>query len=732
MSDCIIGGYDMKDSGSRAGRAGTGINLNGITVRYSLNNNPEVCRKIYNGEIPSYFGEGPTVLDSGTFIHNKDTGELIQIREGDDDVNPAQLASQQAGVQMPTYQFSGALAPQYHDNAQPTTPFMFKASNMVSGGGAPMMIPPQPLSPYNSGFNFNIQNNSQNENLAKQEWDEYQRKYGFKAPPPTDTDFPDAGLLSGFGRGFDPHQALIPKDDEFYDATVNGRIGMSEAIHQNLLAQNALMWGYVPGMIVDRRENMMFPGINENHHMPFPSSNPVYNHMGVQQIRYIPHQPNNTYIPANQLPVQNMVATNPYMAGVNMVGGQTMNYGGQFANVPTPYMQARYNYAIANGFQSVQEMDKNDFLAIKRVSRSVHGDMTDEEFNEFFENNWCKRFTDIYDAKKEMMESYNRDKANSKDREIPRIRVKLVKGDKVLASCDTISDNQQYSEHVRNVSMCNKKTAEDSKAEMMNKIILEAKRAAIFALLYNNAPERKYDDKGWYDFIRHGFAETTIYDLDFKDWKWWNSPERYQAQLRINQTEFMRNCMERGMGFGIPAAHSRLATENKMFYIGEQLPDNEYAGYIRGGYGRYPNGEPLPDMVMPLYGYITIADPEHPDRSIPFPRRHIKDIFEGYQRFASASLSKSKEPFHIMNYDEFSDALGVRIMEDRDFIEKYKDFEPAQKYVDIAKRGMSEEEILNRPPHCDDPNEDILDFMGPTDDIPMDELRRQIEDEDDP
>lgn len=731
MSDCIIGGYDMKDSGSKAGRSGMGINLNGITVRYSLNNNPELCRKIYNGEIPSYFGDGPTVIDSGTFALNHSTGEMIQIEKGDDDVNPAQLAAQQAGVPIPTYQFTGALAPQYHDNAQPTAPFAFHANNIISSN--PIMMQPQQPMFGSNGIGFNILGNPNtnqlsNDNLAKQEWENYQRTYGFKAPPPTNTDFPEFGLLSGFGKGFDPHQALVPKDDEFYDATVNGRIGISEAIHQNLLAQNAFMWGYIPGMIVDRRENMMFPGINEDHHMPFASQNPVYNHMGVQQVRYVPQQTGSMPIPANRLPIQNMVATNPYMMGINMVGGQTMN--SQFMNVPTPYMQARYNYAIANGFQSVQEMDKNDFLVIKQVSRSVHHDMTDEEFNDFFERNWCKRFTDIYDAEKQFTEKFKKDSLENRDHTIPRIRVKLVKGDEVLASCDTISDNNQYMEHARNVNMCIRKTPEQCQAEMVNDVIIKAKHAAIFALLHNSAPERKYDHEGWYNFIRHGFAESIIYDLNFKDWKWWNSPERYQAQLRVNQTEYMRNCMERGIGFGIPAAHSRLATENKMFYIGEQFPNNEYPNYIRGSYGKYPNGEPLPDTVMPLYGYITIADPEHPDRSIPFPRKHIKDIYEGYRRFASASLEKSKEPFHIMNYDEFSDALGVRIMEDKEFVDKYKDFEPAKQFVDIAKRGISEEEMLMRPPHCDDPNEDIMDFMGPTDDIPMDELQRQLQEED--
>ena len=736
MSNFVFCGYDLQDQNSKAGQSdGRGINLNSVSVQYMLSNSPDMCRKVYTGECPSFYGSGPTISDGGTFLVNKDTGEAVQIEKGDEPEpmynNPAVSAAQFTGQPLQTQQFSGALAPQYHDNTQP----IFHASNIVGMGmnypvnGGMMQLgagggyfPPPQLRQF-SGV-FSNRNNQQEPNYAKEEWEQYQRTSGFKAPIPTDTDFPEFGLLSGFARDFDPYQDLLPGDDDFYDVTLNGRVGISQKIHQMMLSQYAPVWGYVPGQIIDRRENMMFPGINEDHHMSFPSSNPVYNHQGIPQMRIGNQQPM-MGMPANRLPVSNMVATNPYMQGVTTVGMSPMNPSMQ--GIPTPYMQARYNYAIANGFQSVQEMDKNDFLVLKLLSRSVHADMTDDEFAEYFDKCWCKRFTDIKERREESKK--RGDEIMEKAHEIPRMRVFLMKGDKILSGIDMFEDEAGYRQHVANVKACIHKTREQYLYEEFLERERNARKDALFAFLHNEAVERKYDHAGFHEFLRHGLSEAFMRDLNFIAWKEWNSPAGRQAELGIDQTAFLRRCMERSFGFGIPAAYSRLALENRLFYVNENLPAEEYANFLRGTFGCYPNGQPLPDTIAPLYGYITIADPENPDMHIPFPRRHIKDLHGGYLKFASASAAKSKKPFHIMNYDEFSTALGVRIMDDKDFYEKYKDFEPAEKYVAIAKRGMEEEEMLNRPPHADSPNEDFLDRDDPTGDIPYDELVRQIEEE---
>lgn len=752
MSDCVICGFDMQDANSKAGRSnGIGVNLNSVSVRYMLSQNPEQCRMIYNGQIPSFFGNAPTITDGGTFAVNDDTGESIQLQEGNEtsdmmNGNPAVIASQMTGQNLSAHEFTGALAPQYHDNAQP----IFHANSMV-GMGTNMPIQ-QPAGMFGYGMQpqfSGIMNNrgpspNTERNYAKEEWEQYQRTFGFKAPIPTDTDFPGFGLLSGFAKGFDPYQALMPGDDDFYDVTINGRVGSSQRIHQMMLSQYANVWGYVPGQVIDRRENMMFPGINEDHHSSVPSQNPVYNHQGVLQTRIGGYQ-QPPMMMANQLPVSNMVATNPYMQGISNVGGVPINASTYSTCVPTPYMQARYNYAIANGFQSIQEMDKNDFLILKVISHAAHGDMSDEEFEKHFDRCWCRPFVAVKEFEEDMKRKG--DEIMKKASEIPRMKVFLVKGDKILSGMDMFTDEEGYRQHVVNVKNCHHKTDEEYMRDHFATIEREARRDAVMTFLHAVAVERKYDKASFLDFAKHGMSEAGMRDLEFQVWKQMNSPASRQAELMIDQTRFMRNCMERGTGYGIPAAYSRLAMENRMFYVGEELPAEEYRNYLRGKWGANPDGSPLPDMVAPLYGYLNIADPENPTMHIPFPRRHIRDLHEGFVRFANVSAAKSKEPFHIMDYDEFSTALGVRIMDDQEFIDKYKDFEPAQKYVDIAKRGVQMEkdkeeqqrqmqrealqstEDLNRPPHANCVNDDLMDYENPTADIPFDELLRQVDED---
>ena len=756
----------MKDANSRAGRSdGTGMNLNSVSVRYMLSQNPEQCKLVYDGVIPSFFGNAPTITNGGTFIVNNDTGDSTQLQRGDENpammmsgnpVNPAVMASQISGQPLQTHQFTGALAPQYHDNAQP----VFHANAIVGmgtnmpfqpAGGAYGYNMPQPQ--FSGIMNGRRESNSTSEsdsddnpNQAREEWEKYQRTLGFKAPIPTDTDFPGFGLLSGFAKGFDPYQPLIPGDDDFYDVTLNGRVGLSERVHQMMLSSYANVWGYVPGQIIERRENMMFPGINEDHHVPYPSQNTVFNHQGVPQMRLGGYQ-QPPMMMANQLPVSNMVATNPYMQGVTQIGGVPLNAQAYSACIPTPYMQARYNYAIANGFQSVQEMDRNDFLILKRASRAVHGDMTPDEFEDHFDRCWCRPFIAIREFEEERKR--RGDEIMKKMSEVPRMKVSIVKGDKVLTSIDMFNDEEAYRKHVIAVKNCHHDTPEESAAKNWFMIERNARRDAVVTFLHATAVERKYDHAPFMEFATHGMSEAGMRDLDFRAFQQQQSPAAQQARLGIDQTRFMRNCMERTGGYGIPAAYSRLAIENRMFYVNMDLPAEEYRNYLRGKWGANPDGSPIPGRIAPMYGYITIADPENPTMHIPFPRQHIIDLHEGFVKFANASAAKSKEPFHIMDYDEFSTALGVRIMDDQAFIDKYKDFEPAEKYVKIAERGvkMREEveekqrkaekdamqyaEDLNRPPHAGCVNEDQLDFDDPTADIPFDELLRQVDEEDD-
>ena len=695
-------GYDMMDPNSKAGQAGEGINLNSVTVQYNLQNNPELCRMIYDGTVPSMYGNTPTVEDGGsgtiadlpTVMEYNEKGEVTN-------VNPVELA--QMSGQIPTVQFSGALNPMFHDNAQPTAmsgytmPFTNIAgwnnpAIMQQGGYMPINFTP----PGYVQYNYNPVNPASpvpNMSEAMQEWNEYQRKKGFRAPIPTDTDFPEYGLLSGFHRGFDPMACTAPGQDEFYDPSCGGRLGLSEVVHIQALANAAMTYGWQVGDIIERREQMMFPGINEDHNNPIPSNNPVIGNNGMPQRRLGTSGFFGPTMFANQLPISNMVATNPYMAGMTTVGGY--NIMGMQQNLPTPYMQARYNYAIHNGFQSVQEMDNNDFRILKRVSRCAHAEMSKDEFDQYFVDHWCKRFTDIYDYRKETEEANKKRMMNNP--EIPRVKCTLTKGDKILASSDG-HNPEEYRILCDNVRRCN---ANYKSPEMMQwartqQEQLRAMKDNVINTLYQSAPERKYDDKPMLEYMEHGFVEGFFHHLNHRVQLDRMDPKKRLQAAKIDQTGFMRNCIERGMGM-LPAAKSRIQTEDAMFYVGQKHPDEEIGDKPRGSWGMKANGEPLDPNFYPMYGYATyIADPEHPEMSIPFPRAFIQDIYKGYVEYCAAINKTSKKKAIPMGYEEFEQATGVRVCDNEDFVKKYSGIEGTETISETAKKAI-ETENLNMP-----------------------------------
>ena len=729
-------GYDFQGPGSKAGvSTDGGINLNSVTVQYNLRNNPELCRMIYEGIVPSYYGNTPTVEDCGsgtiadlpTVIEYNEKGEVT-------DVNPVELA--QMSGQIPTVNFTGALSPMYHDNAQPTMPTGYAMPfQNVAGWGQPMMNGYMPLNftpPGAVPFNYNPVNPAQpipNMSQAMQEWNEYQRKKGFRAPIPTDTDFPEFGLLSGFHRGFDPMACTAPGQDEFYDPSCGGRIGLSEMVHMQALANAAFTYGWVPGQLIERREQMMFPGINEDHNMPTPSNNPVIGANGVAQRRVGNSNMFGPTIMANQLPIPNMVATNPYMAGVNQVGGYNM-YGAQ-QNVPTPYMQARYNYAIHNGFQSVQEMDNNDFRILKRASRCAHADMSEDEFNQYFIDHWCKRFTDIYDERKKSADANQ--KRQSANPEIAKVKCTLKKGDKILASSDG-HNPEEYRRLCDNVRQCNANSAYKTPEAMawfkQRDEQLRAMKDNMIINLYQSAPERKYDDKPMLEFMEHGWVESFFHHLNHRANLDRMDPKKRLQAAHIDQTGFMRNCIERGMGM-LPAAKSRIEAEDKMFYVNQPHPDEEIADKPRGSWGVKANGEPLDPNFYPMYGYATyIADPAHPELSIPFPRAFIQDVYDGYTKYCVAVNQTSKKKAVPMNYDEFEETTGVRVIDNDEFLKGYSGIEGTEKLSDTARKALNEKLQVPIWAHMDPSYErDMAEFDDPCGDIPTEVLLKDLEEE---
>lgn len=741
-------GYDMLDPNSKAGRGGEdgGINLNSVTVQYSLRQKPELCRAIYEGLVQSVFGNGPTISDGGTCTIDElptvcefnEKGEMIN-------VNPEELA--QMASMIPTANFSGALHPMFHDNAQPTSvasPQMYNPYIQQQQQN-PMMQPmgmqqqqaycyPPNYVPYGVvPYNYNRVDPMKpipNIQEAMKEWNDYQRRKGFRAPVPLDTDFPEYGLLSGFHQGFDPYDVDI-KSDDFYDVTCGGRFGLAAVVHEQCLANAAMVWGWQPGTLIERKEQMMFPGVNNDHSDPTPSRTQVLNPDGTVQRR-LTGSAMPPAMMANRLPISNMVATNPYMAGMTTVGGYQMQ---QPTPVPTPYMQARYNYAIHNGFQSVQEMDANDFRVLKKISRAAHNDMTNEEFEEFFDKNWCKRFTDLNELRE------NAKKAQTvavEEEPIPPMKVTLKKGNKVLASIDC-SDPVQYREHCANVRRCASvyQSPEQLNREREYHALARYNKDLICARLHAQAPERKYDDKSMLDFMAHGFVESFFYHLTEQERLNRMNPEYRLKAAGVDQTAFIKRCIE----CGLPAQKARMDLENKMFMVGETHPDPDIGDKTRGSWGMMANGQPLNLNHDPMFGYLSyIPDPENPDISIGFPRRFIEECYDGYVGFCNATNLKSSKPLIPMSYPEFEKMTGVRVFDNQTFLDKYVGLDGIDEYVGAAKRGIQaekerekEKEDLNRPIWADlkASMQDRMEFEDPHGDIPTDALLQDLEDDED-
>lgn len=706
-------GFDMQDANSKAGKATTGLNLNSVSVQYMLSTNPGLAQQVYLGIAPSYYGSFPSQQQSvGTMQ------ELPTVDTERTPMNPMDLVKQSS--QIPTVQFGGAMNPSamYRDAYQPTA----FAPNQTMG----MMNPYMGYGYYGVPYNYNPANPAigimpNAYNNAVIEWNDYQRAQGFRANPPLDTDYNEDGLLSGFHQGFDPHAALAPKEDQEYDVTLGGKQGISQFIHEQTLNAKAAEWGWQPGQLIDRREILMFPGVQENHRFnPRPSTQPVLNYAGVEQQM----QTNNNNLgprPANSLPVSNMVATNPFMAGVRTLG-QNGPMWNPTAPVPTPYMQARYNYAIANGFQSVQEMDNNDFRVLKRACRAAHADMPEEEFQQYFEDHWCKQFVEANEMRK------NKNKTISSEDNVPRMRVRLMRGSEVIVDCDarTPTEHRRLIQKVKSSSPMTEEAINQSKRI---KEYEDYQKQMIQAQLYARAPERKYDHSSMTEFMEHGFVESFMYLLDMQDAMDKADPVKRRQRNKINQTEFIRNCMRRGMGIGIPAANARLKLEDKLFRVDDEVDDEEAKGKPRGSYGKDPNGKEDLDM-NPMYGYTTYLSDVDSGTIMRIPRKYIKEIYDGYVRFCNVANAKSKSArITPLNADEFMHVLGVESSESeesniRPTFNNMGQFAAFSKEVlgsDPTMKNFIAESHNNYPrEEDDDPNDDIP---------PLDVLEEHLEEQ---
>ena len=134
-------------------------------------------------------------------------------------------------------------------------------------------------------------------------------------------------------------------------------------------------------------------------------------------------------------------------------------------------------------------------------------------------------------------------------------------------------------------------------------------------------------------------------------------------------------------------------------------------------------------ISLEVPGYATyIADPEHPEMSIPFPRAFIQDVYDGYTKYCVAINNKSKKKINPMNYDEFEQTTGVRVIDNDEFLKGYSGIEGTEDLSDTARKALNEKLQVPTWAHMDPSiDRDMYEFEDPCGDIPLEVLQRDLE-----
>lgn len=257
--------------------------------------------------------------------------------------------------------------------------------------------------------------------------------------------------------------------------------------------------------------------------------------------------------------------SNPYMTG-----GQS--YGSY--RVQEAYRQARHNYAIYWGFESVAEMEANDNAIMKSISLMAHRALGhDEEYTKkIIEENYEKPFKAKYE--KPQAPTYQQVEKNvatyrrEREKTSVTLKVTLRKGNKVIATANNnnheVAENDMYS----NAIFYQFRRAYEEYV---------ANRRAKVEYLYNNALERKFDRHSLVKFCNEDFYELYQQDLVLEQ----RAQKARQVKTRYHQGDFKRELKRK---FGRPALRNRLEEEDYRFRKSDPPSEN----CIKGYYGHMP------------------------------------------------------------------------------------------------------------------------------------------------
>ena len=301
---------------------------------------------------------------------------------------------------------------------------------------------------------------------------------------------------------------------------------------------------------------------------------------------------------------------NPYM--------QNGAYYNKSYRINEAYRQARHNYAVYYGFESVEELDANDNAIMKTISLMAHAAVGDSEelTKKIIEKVYEEPFNRMYKKEENSTQnlsyaSVQRDVqayANERKRKRHIIKVKLMKGDKVIAESE--NDDQEISESEKFNMALQAKYQKDYEES-------EIRRKAIIAHIYANAPERKFDNFSLVNFFNTAFYE--LHDIELREVQ--RKQNAKKIKQRYHQGDFKREVLRK---FGKPALRNRLEEEDYRFRKSDPVEE----GKLRGSYGYKPSiirdgieiKMPLNPESDPRLGYCFTYDTRTGQLEPKYPR----------------------------------------------------------------------------------------------------------------
>ena len=328
-------------------------------------------------------------------------------------------------------------------------------------------------------------------------------------------------------------------------------------------------YGYAPlqpGDLYSKAETRMYPGVQPNHNNPYPPTART----GIFAEEYL--APNKLYeemYGTEDMAVQKAQPRAPW----------------EEERIREMYRQAKHNYAMQLGFDSLEQMELHNRTTMKKISAIVCKNlgMSDEETR----NHVYELYDKPYEKKPPVDEAAEFEKMMKEKEEFKRrfwapTTVRLVRGDgTVIMEAKT--------------KFLDTAARTDELARMFQRHEMEKQYARMrLTEFYNNSIERRFDRSSLVQFFNED-----VFEIMWEDkWKEVRKSNADMLNQWYSRNDFIRGAMA---NYGPPAAQAKLLEEKIRFRIGIKLmPD-----WVQGGYGYYANGEPVSKDLDPRIGYLS-------------------------------------------------------------------------------------------------------------------------------